>query len=201
MPGTSCPPSDVVRGRLALPALTPLSPRSRLARSAPARRAKPPASELRFSLSLAYATCTSSKRVFCRRSEAYQWFFTSLSERPGRSLEMSAHLLPCSSWAFAAIASSSGVHGDFFKAGLRWLYHLSRHCFPSLFFRCGAMMLDQLRGPYFCTTFLSSSSSYTVQLPLPLNTRAFRTFFHCCMQSSAERVGRWSAIRSQLSCG
>ena len=58
------------------------------------------------------------------------------------------------------IASSSGDHAARLISGFRWLYHLSRHCLPSLPFSCLAIN-DQLFIPCFPTSSQTLSSSYT----------------------------------------
>ena len=50
--------------------------------------------------------------------------------RPMKFREMSFHRLPCILWSSKSCSSSSLVQGFLLTAGLRWLYHRSRHCLP-----------------------------------------------------------------------
>lgn len=67
-----------------------------------------------------------------RRMVEFQWFLIALSVRPGRSLAISAHLLPSCLCASISMLSSSSDHASFLIEGLRWLCHRSRHCLPIL---------------------------------------------------------------------
>merc|ERR1711998_427989 len=93
-----------------------------------------------------------------------------LSVLPGKSLAMYDHWFPYFVWASRMMRSSSAVHGVFRMSGLRWLCHLSRHCFPMRPGRLAAI-LDHFRGPFFCTcsqTTRSSSSVHCRFWPVPL---------------------------------
>jgi hypothetical protein len=57
------------------------------------------------------------RRSCRRRMVEFQWFFTELSVRPGRSLAISAHLFPKVACASRIIRSSSAVHGSFLIPG------------------------------------------------------------------------------------
>ena len=52
-----------------------------------------------------------------RRIVEFQWFFTALSVRPGRSFAISAHLFPILPWRSWMEASSSSVQGDLLIPG------------------------------------------------------------------------------------
>lgn len=67
-----------------------------------------------------------------RRMVEFQWFLIALSVRPGRSLAISAHLLPSCLCASINMLSSSSDHASFLIEGLRWLCHRSLHCLPIL---------------------------------------------------------------------
>mmetsp|Transcript_43881 Transcript_43881/g.133651 ORF Transcript_43881/g.133651 Transcript_43881/m.133651 type:complete len:230 (-) Transcript_43881:296-985(-) len=92
--------------------------------------------------------------------DEFQWFLMALSVRPGRCFAISAHLFPRDSWFSIMIRSSSSIHGFLLMSGLRWLCHLSRHCFPIRPGSSAAIWLHLL-APWAVTsstTFLSSSS-------------------------------------------
>lgn len=55
---------------------------------------------------------------------AHQWFLIALSVRPGRSLAIDAHLLPCTACARRMVRSSSSVKGSLHTSGLSWLHQL-----------------------------------------------------------------------------
>lgn len=76
-----------------------------------------------------------------RRIVEFQWFLIALSVRPGRSLAISAHLLPSCLCASISMLSSSSDHASFLIEGLRWLCHRSRHCLPIL--PCWRAIKDQ----------------------------------------------------------
>lgn len=59
--------------------------------------------------------------------------------------------------------------------GLRWLCHLSLHCFPILLLKFWAIE-DQFFAPNFFTRHLSNSSSSLDQLPLKLALLGFLFF-------------------------
>jgi hypothetical protein len=59
------------------------------------------------------------RRSCRRRMVEFQWFFTELSVRPGRSLAISAHLFPKVACAWRIIRSSSAVHGSFLIPGCK----------------------------------------------------------------------------------
>mmetsp|Transcript_31721 Transcript_31721/g.94279 ORF Transcript_31721/g.94279 Transcript_31721/m.94279 type:complete len:200 (+) Transcript_31721:537-1136(+) len=71
---------------------------------------------------------------FCMRSSLrvaeFHRFLMALSVRPGMSLTISAHFVPCSATACRISRSSSSVKFSFFTSGERWLCQRSRHCLP-----------------------------------------------------------------------
>ena len=69
------------------------------------------------------------------------------------------------------ILSSSSVQDVFLISGLRWLCHLSRHCFPIRPFKCLAINVQRL-GPYLRTNSMTCSSSSFVQGPVQFNLQA-----------------------------
>jgi len=62
----------------------------------------------------------------------FQWFFMALSVLPGKTRAISAQRFPIFLWARNKIHYSRLLHSYFLILGLRWLCHLSRHCFPTL---------------------------------------------------------------------
>jgi len=62
----------------------------------------------------------------------FQWFFMALSVLPGKKRAISAQRFPIFLCARNKIHSSRLLHSYFLILGLRWLCHLSRHCFPTL---------------------------------------------------------------------
>ena len=113
----------------------------------------------------------------------YQRFFTSLSLRPGSMRAIFAHLLPNSARTLTINFSSSSDQLVFFNSGLRWLCHLSRHCFPT---RPGKKrpMNDHFVRPCCLTNDCSASSSSGVQEPLPLTIFGFNTMRQWAMHCS-----------------
>mmetsp|Transcript_8411 Transcript_8411/g.7536 ORF Transcript_8411/g.7536 Transcript_8411/m.7536 type:complete len:232 (-) Transcript_8411:249-944(-) len=107
----------------------------------------------------------------------FHLFLIALSVLPGNSLAISAHLLPLTLCSSIIILSSSSVHGDLLISGFKWLYHLSRHCFPNRPFSCRAMN-DQLFTPYDATKLTTQSSSSCVHGPFIRPGR--KTFCHLC---------------------
>ena len=87
---------------------------------------------------------------------------------------MSFQRLPCCLWRRKRRDYSSELHGCLFTDGLRWLYHLSRHCLPErLAPRCSsrsfyAMRVQSLR-PY-SPTRLRMVWSYWIKMCLPLHS-------------------------------
>jgi hypothetical protein len=69
-------------------------------------------------------------------------------------------------------------------AGLRWLCHRSRHCFPILPGRCSAIKVH-FEGPCLSTNFFTKSSSSFVHglLFLGLGIFGFKTFYHLWIHS------------------
>ena len=85
-----------------------------------------------------------------------------LSVRPGSSLLISLHLLP-SCWCCTMMTSSScGSHTSFLMSGLRWLCHLSLHCFPVRPCRCVPTRLHFL-VPWRDTRWMTWRSSSRLQ--------------------------------------
>mmetsp|Transcript_6373 Transcript_6373/g.21123 ORF Transcript_6373/g.21123 Transcript_6373/m.21123 type:complete len:218 (+) Transcript_6373:910-1563(+) len=99
---------------------------------------------------------------FCMRSSLrvaeFHRFLMALSVRPGMSLTISAHFVPCSATACRISRSSSSVKFSFFTSGERWLCQRSRHCLPTRPGRCCAIW-DQEEGPYWATILSSLASS------------------------------------------
>ncbi|KAK3152346.1 hypothetical protein QOZ80_2BG0157670 [Eleusine coracana subsp. coracana] len=106
-----------------------------------------------------------------RLSDEFQWFFTALSVRPGRSRAMAAHRLPSRAWARRIVASSSGVNGRRSTCGDSWLHHRSRHDLPD---RPGMPrpIAVQFRAPWRSTSRRSASSSSGLQGPFILSHSA-----------------------------
>ena len=125
----------------------------------------------------------------------YQWFLTSLSERPGSCFEMFAHLFPWCSCMAIKIASSSSVHSPFLSSGSRWLTNLSLHCFPWRPGKCAAIFAHF--RPY-CRLFsLKMASSSAVQDPFPLMTGGLVIVCHFVRQSMAVLFEKFAAISFQ----
>lgn len=107
--------------------------------------------------------------------EEFQWFFIVLSVLPSKILAISAHLFPILRWYRYRIHSSSSLHAIFLILGLRWLCHLSLHCFPILPGKCSAIYVH-FYGPCIWTSWRTRRSSSSVQGPL---TRlGLSTFYH-----------------------
>lgn len=97
-------------------------------------------------LSTSSVSCCSSRLYIC-------WVFSSFSSTSSRSgswyrcpswslndfylpskyLDIDFHLLPDFLWIWKRRLYSSLVHGFLLTSGFKWLYHLSRHCFPVLY--------------------------------------------------------------------
>ena len=122
----------------------------------------------------------------------YQWFFISLSDRPGNCFAMFAHLLPWCSCKAIKMASSSSDHSPFFKFGSRWLTYLSRHCLPCRPGRCAAIFAHFL--PYLSLLSLNMLSSSIVQEPFPFMTGGLDKDCHLVRQSKALLEGKLLAI-------
>jgi len=125
----------------------------------------------------------------------YQWFLTSLSERPRNCLEMFAHLFPWTSCMAISIASSSSVHSPFLSSGSRWLTNRSLHCFPCRPGRWAAIFAHFL--PYWRRFSLNIASSSPVQDPFPLMTGGFVMVCHFVRQSIAVLTEKFAAISFQ----
>mmetsp|Transcript_21215 Transcript_21215/g.54330 ORF Transcript_21215/g.54330 Transcript_21215/m.54330 type:complete len:259 (-) Transcript_21215:176-952(-) len=102
-----------------------------------------------------------------RRIVEFHRFLMALSVRPGMSLTMSAHLVPCAATASMMARSSSGLKLSVFTSGHRWLCQRSRHCLPT---RLGMPIAirDQLAGPHWATSSRSLASSSGVHADLVL---------------------------------
>ena len=126
----------------------------------------------------------------------FQWFLIVLSVLPSRIWAMSAHLLALSRLMMYKIHSSSLVHGAcLLIIGLRWLCHLSLHCFPILPGRWFATTVH-LCGPSILTKWSRSLSSISVQGPF---TRfGFSTFCHLWRHWTSVLPLRLSAIFFQF---
>mmetsp|Transcript_2795 Transcript_2795/g.8073 ORF Transcript_2795/g.8073 Transcript_2795/m.8073 type:complete len:379 (-) Transcript_2795:17-1153(-) len=99
---------------------------------------------------------------FCMRTSLrvaeFQRFLMALSVRPGMSLTIWAHFVPCSATASMISRSSSSVKFSFLTSGDRWLCHRSRHCLPTRPGRWRAIW-DQAEGPWVWTMASSLASS------------------------------------------
>jgi hypothetical protein len=62
--------------------------------------------------------------AYLRFMVLFQWFLMALSVRPGSSLAMVAHLLPCCACAFRMRRSSSSVKVSLRTSGFSWLHQL-----------------------------------------------------------------------------
>jgi len=92
---------------------------------------------------------------------------------------MSAHLFPISLCALKIKFSSSSEIGAFWRLGLRWLCHLSLHCFPDLPFilYSSASFLAtnvHLFNPYFLISTWIALSSYLLNLLSPHSSKVKR---------------------------
>ena len=87
-------------------------------------------------------------------------------------LAMSFHLFPYSLCVSKSIASSSIVQFFLLTVGIKWLYHLSRHCLPVRAdclqspLRFSAINVQSVT-PNLSTNFFNPLSSYTITPPLP----------------------------------
>lgn len=86
----------------------------------------------------------------------FHWFFMSLEVRPVITNAMSDHSFLLNYFMMKMIQFSSMVQLPFFKSGLSWLSHRSRHIFPVRSSILVAMTFH-LRGP--CLLMHSSNSS------------------------------------------
>mmetsp|Transcript_13421 Transcript_13421/g.41321 ORF Transcript_13421/g.41321 Transcript_13421/m.41321 type:complete len:340 (-) Transcript_13421:736-1755(-) len=103
-------------------------------------------------------TSSATNRSNLLRNEAFQWFLTALSVRPGSILLISAQRLPRLWCSTSIVLTSSTVKGALETAGSSWLCHLSRHCLPVLPGMAAAIVAHPL-GPRACTNRVSSASS------------------------------------------
>ena len=122
----------------------------------------------------------------------YQWFLTSLSERPGSCLEIAAHLFPCRSCIAIKIDSSLSVQSPFLRSGSKWLTNRSLHCFPWRPGRKDAILAHFLPNCFRFSFNVSSSSG--VQLPLPLITGGLEMDWYLERQSMAALPEKLDAI-------
>ena len=138
--------------------------------------------------------CDRGGRVVLPLARAYHRFLTELSERPGRHLAISAHLVPSLACIFRMIWSSSGVHAPFFSVGSRLLHQRSRHCLPV---RPGSMlaMCAQCLPPYWLTSSISCASSFGHQGPLTFSV--FKTVRHLSIHCAGVRPSNCSASSCQ----
>lgn len=125
----------------------------------------------------------------------YQWFFTSLSDRPGSCFDMFAHRLPWCSCIAIKIASSSSVHSPFFSSGSKWLTKRSLHCLPCLPGKCAAIFAHFF--PYSRRFEIRIWSSSCVHDPLPLMTGGLEIDCHLVRQSIALLLEKFSATSFQ----
>jgi hypothetical protein len=124
-----------------------------------------------------------------------KWFLIALSVLPGSNLDISAHLFPNFWCALRMILSSSSLHFPLRMSGLRWLCHLSLHCFPMRPFSLDAIKL-QFFAPNLWTSSTTVPSSSWVQGPL---TRSgLRTFCHLWRHCTSDRLSKYCAIFFQL---
>ena len=81
-----------------------------------------------------------------------------LSVRPGKCSAILAHWFPISAWSLTIVRSSSSVHAPFLILGWRWLWYLSRHCFPE---RSGMKVATRIQSfdPCSSTIFTKRRSS------------------------------------------
>ena len=80
-----------------------------------------------------YTTTLSEMKKKIKGTQQQQYLFlTAFSALPGRSLEISDHLLPSRPWASHSTTSSPPVHALFLTRVSRWFSQRSRHCFPDL---------------------------------------------------------------------
>jgi len=109
---------------------------------------------------------------------------------------MSAHLLARSLFRINRIHSSSKVQVAYlFIIGLRWLCHLSLHCFPILPGKWLAIYVH-FWGPSILTKCNNNLSSISVHGPL---TRlGFSTFYHLCRHCTSVLSYKLSAIFFQF---
>ena len=71
----------------------------------------------------------------------FHLFFTALGGLPLPSaFAISVHLLPNTAWYFTIFSSSSHVHASLRTSGAKWLKYLSRHCFPTRYGMCFAIL-------------------------------------------------------------
>mmetsp|Transcript_17794 Transcript_17794/g.59616 ORF Transcript_17794/g.59616 Transcript_17794/m.59616 type:complete len:249 (-) Transcript_17794:99-845(-) len=159
----------------------------------------------------------------CRRRllriAEFQRFLMALSVRPGRSLTIWDHLVPTLLTMSRMSLSSSSVQWSLRTAGLRWLCHRSRHCFPTRSVPSCAAIVDHFLGPKWATSSARRSSSSFVQafflLPSSSGSGAIMTRcgwcrtpcwrVSCCTCSSPPRCVAWpsgaNTICCAISCG
>ena len=134
-------------------------------------------------------TSSATKRSNLLLNEAFQWFLTALSVRPGSILLISAQRLPRLWCSTSMVLTSSTVKGAFETAGSSWLCHLSRHCFPVLP-GMAAAMVGHLLGPLAWTSLVSSASSLADHGALPDVGAARGGLFFAPPLDLLEEVGR-----------
>ena len=134
-------------------------------------------------------TSSATKRSNLLLNEAFQWFLTALSVRPGSILLISAQRLPRLWCSTRIVLTSSTVKGAFETAGSSWLCHRSRHCFPVLP-GMAAAMVGHLLGPLAWTNLVSSASSEADHGALPDVGAARGGLFFAPPLDLLEEVGR-----------
>jgi len=78
-------------------------------------------------------SCFKSKNwCFSFLSKELRRFLMLFSVLPLRILDKSDHFFPIFCSDMMSVRSSSNFHSDLLRFGSRWLFHLSRHCFPCL---------------------------------------------------------------------
>mmetsp|Transcript_44438 Transcript_44438/g.139021 ORF Transcript_44438/g.139021 Transcript_44438/m.139021 type:complete len:454 (+) Transcript_44438:203-1564(+) len=116
----------------------------------------------------------SSRRLrrFCLRISEFHRFLMALSVRPGSSLTMKAHLVPCSRTLSKMTRSSSGDQPPLRTSGQRLLNQRSRHCLPARSTPPRAeraeAMLAHLCAPSRATSSVRIASSSAAHDPLVL---------------------------------
>ena len=117
---------------------------------------------LRFGCSI-NLTIFSSKSPFRIFILQFHWFFIVLSVLPGKYFEMEDHFFPKAFTHKARIQYSWISHSFLFTPSLKWLCHLSLHCFPVLVFIFDAISA-QLQAPFSLMISFSMLSSTALQL-------------------------------------